>query len=220
MKRDSLVYLISGTFFGVLVGWILGSQQGGPGVASGASGPAASTASASTSASTPEAPAPPPLDVQRAGALQKTAAAQPTNAAVRVELANLYYDSAQFDQAATWYEGALKLNPKDTDASTDLAVCYYNLKQFDRALAQIDHSLSVDPKHTKTLLNQGFIRAFGKEDLTGAAESWQRVVDIAPGSEDGLRAKQMIDGLKANHPGVGGGRGGAPEPVPVPADVG
>jgi tetratricopeptide (TPR) repeat protein len=183
-------------------------------------GSQAAATAATSSTATPEAPARPPLDVQRAAALEKTATAQPTNAAVRAELANLYYDSQQFDQAAVWYEAALKINPRDTDASTDLAVCYYNLKQFDRALAQIDHSLSVDPRHTKTLLNQGFIRAFGKEDLAGAAESWQKVVTLAPTSEDGVRAKQMLDGIKANHPGAGGGRGGEPEPLPFAVDVG
>jgi len=216
MKRDNLVYLISGTFFGVLVGWILGSQQGGP----GALGVASATQAATTAAPTSDNPAPPPLDVQRATALEKTATSEPTNAAVRVELGNLYYDAQRFDLAAPWYEAALKITPGDIDASTDLAVCYYNVKQYDRALAQIDHSLSINPTHTTTLLNQGFIRAFGKEDLAGAAQSWQKVVDVAPNTADGTRAKQMLDGLKNNHPGVGGGRGGAPDPAQGPTDRG
>jgi cytochrome c-type biogenesis protein CcmH/NrfG len=217
MKRDSLVYLISGTFFGVLVGWILGSQQGGPGL-SGSPAPTTVAASPSSTAS-PEAQAP-PLDVQRAGALEKTATSQPSNAAVRVELANLYYDAQRFDLATPWYEAALKLDPRNIDASTDLAVCYHYQNQTDRALAQIDKSLAINPKHTKTLLNQGFIRAFGKQDLAGAAESWQKVVDAAPTSDDAARAKQALDGLKANHPAATGGRGGVPDPSPAPADLG
>ncbi len=51
------------------------------------------------------------------------------------------------------------------DVSTDLAVAYYYTQQADRALAQLDHSLKIDPTHLKTLLNQGIIRAFGKQDL-------------------------------------------------------
>jgi cytochrome c-type biogenesis protein CcmH/NrfG len=216
MKRDA-VFLISGTFFGILVGWILGSQQAGPGLPSASS--AAATAASSTA--TPDAQAPPPLDMQRASALEKTAASQPANAAVRVELGNLYYDAQRFDLATPWYEAALKLNPRDIDVSTDLAVCYFsNQNQADRALAQIDHSLQIDPKHTKTLLNQGFIRAYGKQDLSGAVESWQKVIDIAPTGEDAGRAKQAIDGLKANHPGMTGGRGGVPDVPPSPADLG
>jgi tetratricopeptide (TPR) repeat protein len=199
MRRESIVALISGTFFGILVGWILGSQQAGPAVPTGA--PVASTAGA------PESSGPPPLVLQRAGDLEKTATAQPQNAAVRVELANLYYDAQRFDLAAPWYEAALKLNPNNVEASTDLAVAYYNQNQADRALQQIDHSLAVDPKHTKTLLNQGIIRAFGKRDLAGAVQSWQKVVDIAPNSEDGAQARRAIQDVQANHPGTSG-RGG------------
>jgi len=168
--------------------------------------------SAATAAASPTSPAAdttaPTLDVQLAASLEKTANEQPANEGVRVQLANLYYDAQRFDLAVPWYEAALKLNAQDIDASTDLAVCYHYLKQDDRALAQIDHSLSINPKHTTTLLNQGFIRAFGKEDLAGAAESWQKVVDLAPNSPEGQRAKQELDGLKANHPGMNGGRGG------------
>ncbi len=74
----------------------------------------------------------------------------------------------------------MKLDPRNVNASTDLGVCYYYTNQVDRALAQLDYSLSIDPKHAKTLLNQGIVRAFGKQDLAGAAQSWQKVVDVAP----------------------------------------
>jgi cytochrome c-type biogenesis protein CcmH/NrfG len=207
MKRDSLIYLLSGVSFGVLVGWIVASQQGGP----GAPAAAAATGAAPAPGSAPSAPTAPPLDVQRAGDLERSAKQQPSNAAVRIELANLYFDAERFDLAAPWYEAAIKLNPKDVDASTDLGICYYYQNQVDRALAQIDHSLSIDPNHAKTLLNQGVVRAFGKQDLAGAAQSWDRVIAVAPGSEEAQRAKQALDGLKSAHPGVGGGRGGTPE---------
>ena len=104
-----------------------------------------------------------------------------------------------------WYEASLKLDPRDVEVSTDLAVAYYYTQQADRALAQLDHSLKLDPAHLKTLLNQGIIRAFGKQDLAGAAESWQRVVAIAPTSEEGRRAQQGLDGLKAAHASSTGG---------------
>ena len=57
---------------------------------------------------------------------------------------------------------------------------YYYSNQPDRALAQFKHSLEIDPKHTKTMLNQGIVLAFGKQDLEGATKAWQQVVDLAP----------------------------------------
>ena len=75
------------------------------------------------------------------------------------------------------------------NASTDLGIAYYYMNQPDRALQQFDRSLAIDPRHTKTLLNVGIVRAFGKDDLQGAAEAWQRVVEYAPESPEGKRAQ-------------------------------
>lgn len=208
MDRNSVAFAVSGTMFGLLVGWILGSQQGSataPGVT-----PAAQTAQQQTAA-----PAPPPLDVQRAAALERQANSEPSNATVRVDLGNLYFDAERYDLATSWYEAALKINPNDVNASTDLAVSYYSQNLIDQALAQFEHSLSIDPTHTKTLLNQGIVRAFGKQDLEGATESWEHLVAIAPNSPEAARAREAIAAVKANHAGgtgtaAGGGGGTAP----------
>ena len=202
------MFAISGTMFGLLVGWILGTQQG--------AGPAAVVAPAGQqSAQVPATPAAaPPLDVQRAAALERQANDEPANSAVRVDLGNLYFDAERFDLAISWYEAALTLNPKDVNASTDLAVAYYSSNQIDRALAQFDVSLKIDASHTKTLLNQGIVRAFGKQDLEGATQSWERLVAIAPNSPEATRAKEALAAIQTAHPATPGapgarGRGGA-----------
>jgi len=53
------------------------------------------------------------------------------------------------------------------------------------------------------------VRAFGKSDLAGAGVSWQKVVDLSPDSEEGKRAKQGLEGLKAGHAGGAPAEGGA-----------
>lgn len=205
MQRDSFIFALSGIVFGVLVGWIIGTQQGQP--AAPAAAPAAAAAAPGNTATTP---APPPFDATRAAELERQAGAAPGNAAVRADLGNLYFDAERFDQSIPWYEAAYKLDPKNVSVSTDLAVAYYYTNQVDRALAQLDRSLAVDAQHLKTLLNQGIIRAFGKQDLAGAAESWKKVVAIAPTSEEGKRAQQGLDGLNAAHQGQAGATTTAP----------
>jgi tetratricopeptide (TPR) repeat protein len=202
MKRESLAFALAGTLFGVIVGWIIGAQQASP--LPGAPPSAAAAAPAASASPAGAAPAAaPPFDAARATELERQANAQPSNSAIRMELGNLYFDGERFDQAIPWYESALKLDPKNVNLSTDLAVSYYYSNQIDRALAQLDQSLKLDPKHLKSLLNQGIVRAFGKQDLTGAAESWDRVVAIAPDSEEGRRAKQGLDGLRSAHQSTG-----------------
>lgn len=195
MKRESIMFSMVGMLFGILIGWIIGSQHAGP--PTPAATPASASSASSASGRVTSAPA---LDVQRASELERTANSQPSNAAVRVELANVYFDAERFDLAVPWYEAALKLDPKNPDASTDLGVCYYYLNQADRALAQFDHSLSLDPKHVKTLLDQGIVRAFGKKDFAGAIDAWQKVIAVSPSSTEAQQAKQGIDGILSTHP--------------------
>jgi tetratricopeptide (TPR) repeat protein len=203
MRKDSLAFALSGTVFGLLVGWMIGTQQvPEPDVPAPAAVPAAQAA--------PTQNTPPPLDQARATALEQQAKAEPRNAAVRVDLGNVYFDAERFAEAAPWYEAALELDPKNVDAGTDLAVVYFYQGQMDRALAQLDRALAIDARHPKALLNQGIIRAFGKQDLAGAEESWTKVVEIAPDSPEGQRAKQGLDGLRSAHNAAqAGAQGGA-----------
>src|SRR5205085_7793373 len=126
---------------------------------------------------------------------------------MRVQLGNMYFDAERLPEAVQWYEAALKVNPKDVNASTDLGIAYYYMNQPDRALAQFDHSLAIDPRHAKTLLNQGIVRAFGKQDVNGASASWEKVLQVAPDSEEARAAKQALDGVRAAHQNLGAGSG-------------
>lgn len=192
---------VAGVFFGVLVGWIVGSQSGAGRVPP----PQAAAAAASqSSGGGSSAQTPPPLDESRAAALKTTAQQNPADSVTRVQLGNMYFDAGRFQDAVEWYQAALKINPKDVNASTDLGIAFYYMNQPDQALAQFDRSLGVDPRHAKTLLNIGIVRAFGKQDLKGAADVWQKVLVVAPASSEEARAaRQALDGLRSAHPDLG-----------------
>jgi tetratricopeptide (TPR) repeat protein len=156
-------------------------------------------------------PAAPALDEKQAAQLKVEADRDPRNAAPRVQLGNLYFDSERFDEAARWYTAALEINPRAVDVSTDLGIAYYYTNQPDKALAQFEKSLAIDPKHSKTLLNIGVVRAWGKQDLEGAARAWERVIEVAPDSEEAARAKQGLEGIRAAHPDARGGAAAKPQ---------
>ena len=202
MNRESLFFAISGTLFGLMVGWIIGSQRAVPAAPAAQQQTAAQAAPQGQGAQSQQQ-APPQLDQQRVSQLTSQAGAEPQNASVRAELGNLYFDVDRFDDAIRWYEEALKLRPADPDVSTDLGIAYYYTNQPDRALAQFQHSLSVSPAHTKTMLNQGIVLAFAKQDLEAAAKAWERVVQLAPESPEGQAARRALDGLRSAHPAAG-----------------
>jgi cytochrome c-type biogenesis protein CcmH/NrfG len=192
MRSDSLVFGIAGLFLGLLAGWIIGSQQGGAARPQQTAPPAA--------AATPAQQQPPALDETRASTLKAAAEKNPRDAESRVQLGNLYFDAERYPEASRWYQEALGIDPKNVNASTDLGITYYYSNKPDEALAQFDRSLAIDPSHSKTLLNMGIVRAFAKEDLTGAAKAWERVLEVAPNSAEARAAKQALDGLRSAHP--------------------
>jgi tetratricopeptide (TPR) repeat protein len=152
----------------------------------------------------PQTQAPRQLDQAEAQRLLTAAEKNPGDAKARVDLGNLYFDAERYPEAIAWYLQALKINPNDADVSTDLAVCYYYSNDPDRALQQFDASLRVNPKHTKTLLNQGIVMAFGKQDLKGAAAAWEKLIGIAPTSPEADTARKALQGLKTAHPELTG----------------
>jgi len=178
MRADAIVFGIAGSLFGLIIGWVLGTQN--------------ATGTARVAA---------PAQVQ---ALQAVAEKDPKNIESRVQLGNMFFDAEQYPQSIAWYEQAIALNPSDTNVSTDLGVAYYYTNQPDRALAQFDKSLANDPKHIKTLLNVGIVRAFGKNDLAGAAKAWEEVVAISPDSPEGQAAKKGLEGVKNTGAGTAG----------------
>ena len=200
MRLDSVVYTVAGMAFGVILGWVIGSQQlGRTGTVPAAQPPVAQSAPATGGGTAAGGRAAPVLDQARVDQLNATIKGNPKDVSSVVQLANVYFDAERWPDAISWYERALALNPKDPDVSTDLGVSYYYTNRTDEALKRFEESLKIDPKHTKTLLNKGIVLAFGKEDLKGAAVEWQKVVDIAPGSPEGEAARRALEGVAAAH---------------------
>jgi tetratricopeptide (TPR) repeat protein len=202
MKSESIAFAVAGVVFGLVAGWVIGAQQAQqtPHAAAASAAQPTSAAPASNAPATPV----PVLDQAQVQALTSVASREPLNAAPRAQLGNLYFDAERYDEAIKWYAEAVKLAPNDPNVSTDLGVSYYYTNQPDKALEQFARSLQLEPKHTKTLLNVGIVKAFGKQDLDGAVQAWQQVVQIAPDSPEGQAAKRALDSLRSAHPAMGG----------------
>lgn len=197
MKAESIVFAVAGMCFGVILGWVIGAQQASRQATPAAAAPAPAAGQGTTRQA-------PPLDEARAQALMTVIKNDPKNAGAAVQLANVYFDAERYEDAIQWYEESLQLDPKNPDASTDLGISYYYTGQTDRALERFEASLKIDPRHTKTMLNQGIVLAFGKQDLAGAEAAWKQVLAIAPDSPEGQAARRGLEGLAAaGHPRPG-----------------
>ena len=206
MRSDSIVFAIAGMCFGIILGWVIGTQQ--------ATRRTGATVQMQSGAAEPQQGAnqqasgtrqPPALDEAKVQGLMTIIKSDPKNAGAHVQLGNAYFDAERYADAIKWYQQALSINPKNADASTDLGVSYYYSNRADDALKQFENSLRIDPKHAKTLLNKGIVLAFGKQDLTGAADSWRKVVELAPNSPEAQAAQRGLEGIAASQSGRSGG---------------
>jgi len=200
MKSDAIAFGVAGMLFGLIAGWIIGSQQA-------KFQPATPQPAVQQSSAAPAAP-PKIVDENQVAAFKAIADRETSNPVPRTHLGNLYFDAERYDDAIKWYAEALALSPKDVDISTDLGISYYYTNQPDKALQQFDRSLALNPKHVKTLWNVGVVKAFGKQDLEGAQVAWQQVVQLAPESAEGRQAKVALERLRAAHPPAAGGQQG------------
>ena len=197
MKAESVAFAVAGMCFGIILGWLLATQDANrpnPFL----SPPAAATAPAAAPAATTQRQ-PPPLDEARVKTLQAAIEKDPKNPANYAQLGNVYFDAEQYPSAIDSYQRSIKLDPNNPDVSTDLGVSYYYTNRTDEALAQFEHSLKMNPNHTKTLLNKGIVLAFGKENLQAAAEEWKKVVALSPDSPEGQAARRALEGVAAAH---------------------
>jgi cytochrome c-type biogenesis protein CcmH/NrfG len=197
MKAESIAFAVAGMCFGVILGWVLATQEANrPSQVAPVQAPAAAPAATGQRQ-------PPALDEARVKTLQAAIQKDPQNAGNYAQLGNVYFDAEQFPSAIDAYEHSLRINPNDPDVSTDLGVSYFYTNRADEALAQFERSLKMSPNHTKTLLNKGIVLAFGKENLPAATEEWKRVVSLSPDSAEGRAARQMLERVAASHAAQG-----------------
>lgn len=195
MKADSIAYVIAGMCFGVILGWVIGTQQ--------ARRPAAvPTAGASTveeqTAGNQQRQAP-PLDEGNVQALTTIVKNDPKNLDAVLKLANTYFDAEHWDEAIQWYQRGVELDPKNPDSRTDLGISLYQTNRLDEALTQFEQSLKISPQHSKAMLHKGIVLAFGKRDLKAAATEWEKVVTLAPDSAEGQAARRALESISAAH---------------------
>ena len=202
MSKDSLVVGVAGVFFGVLVGWIIGCQQAGARAPQAPPAAATSTSASSSTAAGGQQQAP-PLDENRARRRSRRRAAESVGRATACRARQHVFRRRTVSRSG-------RLVPAGAQDPAEVRQCQHRSgdrvllhERADKALAQFDTSLAIDPAHAKTLLNIGIVRAFGKQDLKGAAEVWQKVLVVAPASEEARAARQALDGIRSAHPELG-----------------
>ncbi|MDR3609855.1 MAG: tetratricopeptide repeat protein [Ignavibacteriaceae bacterium] len=127
--------------------------------------------------------------------LEDKLSSNPDDNPTLLQLANLQLDSGMFESAIVNYRKYLDNNPSDADARVDMGVCYYNLKNYNEAIAVMNKAIKYNPKHQLAYINLGIVNmSAGNQDE--AKKCWKKAYDLEPGSENGIKAKELLESHK------------------------
>lgn len=191
MSALAVISGIAGTLFGIIVGYLIATQQGAT-----ASGTAGSPAAVAASAPAPAATGP-AINEQELQAYRDILKNDPKNVRAATELGNRLYDAGRYTEAIEYYRQAFANDPRNVAVSTDLATAIWYTGDADSAIAQFQRSLAIDPTHAQTLFNMGIVRSQGKNDPRGAAEAWEKLLASNPGYPEAERVRKLLSDAKA-----------------------
>ena len=120
----------------------------------------------------------------------------PNNATLLSQVANIYTQTHQFQEAIGYYQKSLQIDPKNIKTRANLASTMFYSGDVDGALAELDKALTYDPKHPGVLMNIGIIRWKGKNDLNGAIAAWEKLLKLNPNFEQKAVVQHMLTEAK------------------------
>jgi cytochrome c-type biogenesis protein CcmH/NrfG len=125
----------------------------------------------------------------KAAPLLEKVKSDPTNTSLLTKVGDLYQAAHQFKEAASYYDKALHIDPKNVAIRTQMASCLFYDGDVDGAISQLQQSLSYDPKDANSLFNLGMIKLQAKKDTKGAVAAWTLLLNSNPQLSPDRKAK-------------------------------
>jgi len=124
-----------------------------------------------------EVPGASPIQANLADSLYKTLQKDSLNVANNLRLANLLYDTQNFDKAVPYYRRVLRLDGTLIDARVDYAVSLHQSGNTPEAFTQLDRVLEMKPDHAVALFDKAVIHEFIGEYGEAVAE-YERALQL------------------------------------------
>lgn len=122
-------------------------------------------------------------------------AKDPTNTEAHIEFANLLLANGKAEDAKKQLEGVDLSGITNPYTIYNLGVGLYNAKMPNDAIKYWEKAVALDPKMTDAWLQLGFAY-YSINNAAKAKESFQKVIEIEPGSENAKSAQEMLDNMK------------------------
>lgn len=137
----------------------------------------------------------PPQIMQQVRDYKAALAKNPKDLDANIGLANLEFDSAQWEKAIEYYSRALEIDPKNADVRVDRAIAYHSTGQNDVAKRELLRVNRERPTHKNAWLNLGVVlRETG--DRAGAIRAFERYLELDPNGLHAAGVRQEVASMK------------------------
>ena len=141
------------------------------------------------------------IDQARVDELKAQIDADPSDAAARQQLAELYLDAALYQDAIEQLDQVLQITPDDLDALLAIGVAEFNLSQDEQAEQHWLRATQVAPPQAEPWYNLGFLyMAQTPPDYDKVEQAWGRVIELDPDSELAATARAHLERARAASP--------------------
>ena len=201
MNRDIFIGIVMGLLGGFIIGYFTGTSgsanQGQPVIAAAVQMPSPGAAPAGLPPNSGAMPN--SVEAQaRMFSNEQIVAREPKNMDAWKLLGNDYFDAHQPQKAVDAYAKVLELEPKNADVLTDQGIMYRQLMAYDKAIANFEKASKADPKHVQCLFNMGIVYSQDLKQNEKAIKAWNRVIEIAPTSQQAAQARAGIAELNSH----------------------
>mgnify|MGYP000900057165 FL=1 len=125
-----------------------------------------------------------PVDTGLEASLKAEAEADSTNISARQQLGVMYLKADLYQDAVTWLQQILDIDPDNLDALLAIGSAEYQSSQYDAAERHWRRVTELDPGVAEPWYNLGFLyMARTPPDSGRATECWNKVIEIAPDSD-------------------------------------
>ena len=104
----------------------------------------------------------------------------PQNAALLLQIGRVYESAHQFQEAVSYFDKSLAIDPKNTDAISAKASCLFYSGDADDAIKVLNTALEYSPTDPRVLFNLGIMNWRGKGDAKTAVSLWQKLLKTNP----------------------------------------
>ena len=155
-----------------------------------------------------------PVDPQAVADLEAALEQDPDNTGTMTSLADLYYATGDYANAARWMNEVVQREPQNASARTFLGVLHFNQGDVPAAEEQWNAAIEADPEYVEAHYNLGFAYLASEPQRTAQAEeAWGRVLEISPNSN-------LADIVRSHLSSLTGGDAGAESPAGEDAPAG